>query len=269
MARLVERRRAKGTDGEDLLHLWLASGLDDGAIRDEVVTMLLAAHETTANALTWAWLQVLTYPAVLRAIRREVTELGGPDALLELPPKSGALPWTDAVINETLRRFPPVWVTSRGVAEPDTLVAEGHPPVEVRPGTVLLLGIHAMHHDPARWSHPEAFDPERWLRDPADGGVRGTTFPDLAFVPFGTGQRKCIGSHFAVLEARHCTGDPRHRRPGAVAGPAGGAGSARHASARWAGVGAVRLNDRGERQSQSSRRIMSAITLSSRITLTW
>ena len=78
VARLVARRRAQGGDGEDLLHLWLASGLDDAAIRDEVVTMLLAAHETTANALTWAWVQALRFPTVLRAIRREVAEQGGP-----------------------------------------------------------------------------------------------------------------------------------------------------------------------------------------------
>ena len=120
----------------------------------------------------------------------------------DLPPRAGALPWTDAVIHETMRLFPPVWATSRGAAEAGVLQARGHEPVELRAGTVLLLGIHAMHRDPARWAHPDAFDPERWLHDPDEGGVRGMSFPELPYVPFGAGQRKCIGSHFALLEAR-------------------------------------------------------------------
>ncbi|MEN0064345.1 MAG: cytochrome P450 [Myxococcota bacterium] len=181
VARLVERRRARGSDGEDLLHLWLHCGLDDEAVRDEVVTMLLAAHKTTANALTWAWVHLLRYPAALA---------------------SGALPWTDAVISESMRRFPPVWATVRTATEPAMLQVDGEAPFEVSAGTTLLLAFHTMQHDPDFWPHPEGFDPGRWLRTPEVGGVQGQAFPELPFAPFGSGQHKCIGAHFAQLEAR-------------------------------------------------------------------
>ncbi|MBX2798654.1 MAG: cytochrome P450 [Myxococcales bacterium] len=202
VADLVARRRARGSDGDDLLHLWLHSDLDDEAIRDEVVTMLLAAHETTANALTWAWLHLLRYPDALRAIRDEVAELGGPEGVLELSPRAGALPWTDAVVAETLRLYPPAWATGRSCAAAGELHPEGHSSVPVRQGTVLLMCFYAMHRSPRAWTHPEGFDPGRWLRAPSSGGVKGLTLPELPYVPFGTGQRKCIGSHFATLEAR-------------------------------------------------------------------
>lgn len=200
--RLIARRRARGSDGDDLLHRWLHSGLDDRAIRDEVLTMLLAAHETTANTLSWAWLHLLRHPAALRSLREEVAGLGTPQAILEASLQPGALPFTDAVVAEALRLYPPAWVTSRGVTAPTTFDVAGQPPCYVRQGTVLVLCFYVMQRDPRTWAHPEGFDPERWLRSPAEGGVRGRTFPDLPYAPFGAGQRKCIGSHFALLEAR-------------------------------------------------------------------
>jgi cytochrome P450 len=101
--RLIERRRARGTGGDDLLHLWLHSGLDDEAIRNEVVTMLLAAHETTANALTWTWVLLSKNPASLRRLRDELEPLDSPEAVVEASLKRNGMPWTDAVFHETLR----------------------------------------------------------------------------------------------------------------------------------------------------------------------
>jgi len=175
VSRLIERRRSAGSDGDDLLHLWLHSGLDDDAIRDEVVTMLLAAHETTANALTWTWTLLSRHPQALRKLVAEVNE--GDDRT-----------WTDAVIRESLRIYPPVWTLARH-ATTDAIL-DGH---AIPAGSNLTICIYAMHHDARYWPHPEGFDPDRWLSKSTSSGP---------WMPFGAGQRKCIGSHFALLEAR-------------------------------------------------------------------
>ena len=204
--RLIARRRARGSDADDLLHLWLHSGLDDDAIRNEVVTMLLAAHETTANALAWTWTLLSRNPATLRRLQAELEPLDTPAALIAASLKRDALPWTDAVFHETMRLYPPAWMTGRGAVHDTELQSEGHAPVAIPAGTPVMMPIHAMHRDPTVWVHPEGFDPERWLRPPAAGGVHGLRFPDLPYLPFGAGQRKCIGSHFALLEARIAIG---------------------------------------------------------------
>jgi cytochrome P450 len=97
-------------------------------------------------------------------------------------------------------------MTGRAAVEDTELQVDGHPPIAIPAGTPVMMPIFAMHRDPSFWSHPEGFDPERWLRSPDDGGVRGLTFPELPYMPFGAGQRKCIGSHFALLEARIAIG---------------------------------------------------------------
>ncbi len=220
--RLIARRRARQMDtrrkrlsgasretpaqGDDLLHLWLHSGLDDEAIRNEVVTMLLAAHETTANALAWTWTLLSRNPASLRRLREELAPLDSEEALIDASLKRDAMPWTDAVFHETMRLYPPAWMTGRGAVGDQVLQADGHAPITVPAGTPVMMPIHAMHRDPAVWVHPEGFDPDRWLRPPDQGGVAGLRFPDLPYMPFGAGQRKCIGSHFALLEARIAIG---------------------------------------------------------------
>lgn len=180
VADLIARRRAKGTDGDDLLHLWLHSGLDDDAVRDEVVTMLLAAHETTANALTATLAELSWHPAIRR---RVVAEVAGLDSGI---PGRDQAPLLEAVIKEGLRLHPPAWINARAAAGPEILGG-----VEIPEGSLVLIPIHAMHHDPRVWDNPEGFDPERW-----DGRPTGV------WMPFGAGPRKCIGSHFAMLELR-------------------------------------------------------------------
>lgn len=177
---LIARRRERGTDGDDLLHLWLHSGLDDEAVRNEVITMLLAAHETTANTLTFALALLSRNPQVRRKL---VEELRG---LETLSPDAAAAPYLEAVINEALRMYPPAWITARCPVE-DTELEGVHLPA----GSLLLIPIHALQNDPEAWPNPQGFDPDRWA-----------TKPEGLWMPFGAGQRKCIGSHFAMLEMR-------------------------------------------------------------------
>jgi len=177
---LLARRRAATHDADDLLGRLLASGLDDDAIASEVVTMLLAGHETTANALCWGLWELGRRPELQRQIQAEVAEAGplGVDALKRLPLTRGL--W-----QETLRLHPPVWMLARGVRE-DTVLA-GEP---VKKDTTLFACIHVLHRDPTVWQDAEAFDPHRWLQ-PQKG----------LYLPFGAGHRKCLGERFAAMEA--------------------------------------------------------------------
>lgn len=167
---LVRRRRQQRTDGDDLLHLWLASDLPDEAVRDEVITMLLAAHETTANALAFTLALLSWHPDV----RRRLQAAPDDDDLL------------DAVIKESLRLYPPAWITARAATTDTVLGGEAVPA-----GSLLVVPIRSLQRDPRGWKNPQGFDPDRW----ADG-------PTGVWMPFGAGQRKCIGSHFAMLELR-------------------------------------------------------------------
>jgi cytochrome P450 len=173
---LVDRRR-RGPERDDLLGRLLASGLDDEAIRSEVVTMLLAGHETTANGLCWALWELARRPDLQRRARADV--LAADEASL------AALPQLRGIWNETLRLHPPVWMLARGVRE-DTELAG----VPVKAGTTAFACLHIIHRDPRAWVDPDAFDPDRWTERP-------TGF----FLPFGEGHRKCLGERFAAMEA--------------------------------------------------------------------
>jgi cytochrome P450 len=169
----------------------------DGQARDEVMTLLLAGHETTATALTWALAAIDQAPAVRADLEAEW------DARPEAVPTAelaDALPLTTAVLAETLRLWPPSWMFSRRVLEPVVL---GGRTVPV--GTMCLISPALLHRDPRSWAEPERFWPDRWLRrvpgradrfDPRSPGQ-----PRGAYVPFGAGPRMCIGEQFAWSEA--------------------------------------------------------------------
>ncbi len=169
----------------------------DGHARDEVMTLLLAGHETTAMALTWALAAIDQTPAVRADLQAEW------DAKQESLPAAelaDALPLTTAVLAETLRLWPPSWMFSRRVLEPVVL---GGRTVPV--GTMCLISPALLHRDPRAWAEPEQFQPDRWLRrvsgqadrfDPKSPGQ-----PRGAYLPFGAGPRMCIGEQFAWSEA--------------------------------------------------------------------
>jgi cytochrome P450 len=154
------------------------------------VTMLLAAHETTANAMAFSLGLLARHPSVLRRLRQEVTAVlgDGPATAASLD----KMPLLEAVVREAMRLYPPAWILSRS-AEQDTTVAGQAIPK----GSVLFVPIYGVHRVPSVWEDPEAFDPERWL----DGRGERARKQNM-YLPFGMGQRRCVGEHLAMLEAR-------------------------------------------------------------------
>lgn len=195
---LIARRRA--TDpGTDLLGRLVAArdpetgaAMADRQVRDEVVTLLLAGFETTADLLTWAVLEIGRRPEVRDRLEAEVDAvLGGRPATPAV-----ALPYCGAVVAETLRLHPPAWLLVRRTAEPLELPT-GH---TLPGGATVLMPPWLIHRDPAWWRDPERFDPERWA-DASSPAPGEPARPRSAYLPFGAGPRQCLGNAFAMLEA--------------------------------------------------------------------
>lgn len=193
VARIIDARiAAPHPEPTDLLDLLLAAGegeqpLSRDEIQDEVMTLVLAGHETTANTLTWAFTLLSRYPAARDRLAAEVAEtLGDRDATAD---DFDALPWTQAVISETMRLYPPAWTIER-----DAVVADDIAGVQVSVGDTVAISPYLLHRNPEFWPNPEGFDPRRFLPD-APGR------PRYAFLPFGGGRRICVGAGLAQLEA--------------------------------------------------------------------
>lgn len=191
---IVDRARARGSSGTDLLSMLLAArddagtGLGDKELRDHLMTFFLAGHETTALALTFALTLLAKNPDMERKLRDEI------DGVLGDAPATAAdvsrLPYTRAVVLETMRLYPPAWAIGRETLE------ELHLGEYVLPkGSQLWFLQWVNHRDPTFFPEPLRFRPERWL----DGLER--TLPRFAYYPFGGGPRICIGIHFAMMEA--------------------------------------------------------------------
>jgi cytochrome P450 len=196
--------RPEGERGGDLLGMLLSARDEDGTamsaqqVRDEVMTLMLAGHETTANTMTWTALLLSRNPDARRKLEDELQRvLGGrPPTLADLP----NLPYNEMVIKESMRVYPPVWVLGYEAAE-DTLIG----PYTIRKGTAVFMSQWINHHD-ARWfPEPQAFRPERWA-DPATKHL-----PTYAYFPFGGGERLCIGKSFALMEAQLLLGTVAQR----------------------------------------------------------
>ena len=193
--RMIDERRRSGEDREDLLGLLLAArdeegdggGMTDAQLRDETLTIFLAGHETTANALAWAWHLLGQNPEAEARFHAEVDGvLGG-----RLPgaADAAALPYTRGVFAETMRLFPPAYLIGR---EPREDFALGG--FRIRRRSVVLVSPWLTHRDPRFWDAPLEFRPERWTPE-AEAAL-----PRFAYFPFGGGPRKCIGEGFAWME---------------------------------------------------------------------
>ncbi len=195
---VVERvfaRQASGGEMPDLLSRLLRQrdeqtpdGMTLRQARDETITLLLAGHETTANALTWTWFLLAQYPEAAAQVRAEVEAVLG-ERELNFEDLS-RLPYTTNVLQEAMRLYPPIWIMERRVLADDVIAG-----YRIPAGSTVALSPYVTHRHPAIWDEPQRFDPERFT--PAAVSRR----PPLAYFPFGAGQRLCIGQHFARMEA--------------------------------------------------------------------
>ena len=194
--RVIRERRASSEHSGDLLDMLLEArdedtgqGMNDEQVRNEVASIYGAGHETTAVTLSWVWLALNQNPEVLARLQQEVDTVlqGRLPVLSDLP----NLPYTSAVIEETLRVYPPVPLTVR-LAEQDAQVGGFHIPK----GSLMAISIFNIHRHPDYWQDPLAFRPERFLLENKAGLNRA------AFIPFLTGPHLCIGNNFAMLEGQ-------------------------------------------------------------------
>ena len=193
--RIIAARRRTAEDRGDLLSILLhaqdaddGTGMTDRQVRDEVMTLFIAGHETTAVALSWTWYLLAQHPDIDARLAAELhTVLGGrPPTAADLP----QLKYAEMVVNEAMRLYPPAYGIGRQVAKPTEV--GGYP---LSQGVIVIIPTWVVHRD-ARWfAEPELFRPERW------GEEAARRLPRFAYFPFGGGPRQCIGNAFAMMEA--------------------------------------------------------------------
>ncbi len=191
---LIARRRAQSPADrrKDLLTMLIQADTETGAmtdlqLRDEIVTMLVGGHETTALSLSWAWKAIAENPEVESRLHQELDEkLAGQLPTLE---DLQNLSWTRGVFQEALRLYPPVWYMARVAAEEDTI--DGH---HIPKGARVLVSAWFTHRHKDFWPNPDRFDPSRFLNPAAQHSHR------YAYFPFGGGRHTCLGNYFAQME---------------------------------------------------------------------
>jgi cytochrome P450 len=194
--RILRSRREQGGERADLLDLLLQArdadtgeGMSEQQIRDEVITLFVAAHETTATALAWTLYLLCKHPEVARRVAAEASSLpgDGPVSFADL----GKLAYTKMAFLEGMRLYPPLWLTVRRAVAEDTIAG-----YRIPAGALVGVVPYVVHRHPSSWQRPEAFEPERFAQADAEGRHRG------AYLPFGVGGHQCIGNNFAIMEAQ-------------------------------------------------------------------
>jgi cytochrome P450 len=193
--RIIDERRQSGEDRGDLLSMLIqardeegdGTGMTDEQLRDEAMTIFLAGHETTANALTWTWYLLSQNPEVEAKLHSEIDELlnGRLPAAEDYP----RLRYTEMVFAESMRLYPPAWILGRRALN-DYQIGDYHIPAR----SILLMSQYVMHHDSRYFPDPFKFEPERWAPELKESR------PKFSYFPFGGGTRICIGEHFAWME---------------------------------------------------------------------
>jgi cytochrome P450 len=194
--RIIDERRKAAEKPNDLLTMLMSAQdeetreqMTDRQLRDEVMTLVAAGHETTANLLTWTFYLLAQHPEAASRLKSEVASvLGGRAPSLEDLPR---LSFTRSVLDESLRLYPPAWVLERQALAEDRLGG-----YRVRPSVVIAISPFIMHRHARYWDRPNEFDPDRFSA--ARAGAR----PKYAYLPFGGGPRLCIGNAFAMMEAQ-------------------------------------------------------------------
>jgi cytochrome P450 len=195
MYRMIDERRRSGQDRGDLLSMLLladdeegaSGGMSDTQVRDEALTIFLAGHETTANALTWTWYLLSQNADAEAGFHDELqTVLGTRSPTPEDFPR---LRYTEMILAESMRLFPPAWAIGRRSIGPCSIGGFNIPP-----RSLILMSQYVMQRDARYFPEPERFDPERWLPENRDAR------PQFSYFPFGGGPRRCIGEGFAWLE---------------------------------------------------------------------
>ena len=195
IARLIAERRGSPPGRSDLLSLLLAArdtegdgrGMADAQVRDEAITIFLAGHETTANALAWTWYLLSNNPDAEARLHAELDAVLGGRA-----PEGADLPnlrYTEMVLAESMRLYPPAWIVGRRAMEPYAIGG-----YEVPKGSIVVACQWVTHRDPRFFPDPERFEPERWKPEAKEAR------PKFSYFPFGGGPRVCIGEGFAWME---------------------------------------------------------------------
>lgn len=192
--RVIAEHRKKKSDQSNLLSMLCAARdeetgemMSDLQLRDEVMTIFMAGHETTATALSWTWYLLGQNPDVEVRLRQEITQvLAGRLPTFQDVTK---LVYTRMVLEESMRLYPPIWAISRTATQDDEI--DGY---RIPRGSVVMMGIYSMHRHQQYWPYPDKFDPERF-RNEASNRER-----KYIYMPFGGGARVCIGNQFAMME---------------------------------------------------------------------
>jgi cytochrome P450 len=191
--RIISERRASKSDEGDLLSMLLAAQDEDGShmtdtqLRDEVMTLFLAGHETTALSLTWSWYLLATHPEAEKKFQAELEEVLGNRSpqVADLP----KLKYTEMIAKEAMRLYPPAYAVGREAIEETEIGG-----YRVPRGTQIFAFQWVTQRDPRFFDNPDSFEPERWTPE------RSEQIPKYAYFPFGAGPRQCIGNYFAMME---------------------------------------------------------------------
>jgi cytochrome P450 len=194
VAALMQRRRAEAADHVDFLAMLMSArdketgaAMSERELIDEVMTLVVAGHETTASALNWTWYLLATHPEVEARLHAEID--AAPATSAPSLAQMEALAYAQQVVNEALRLYPPGWLLSRRALAADVLAG-----FDIPAGADVLLSPYLLHRHPRFWSDPDAFRPERFAAE------NEAERPRFAYMPFAAGPRHCIGETFALYE---------------------------------------------------------------------
>ncbi len=192
----IKSRKSSGKSCDDLLQMLLdiryqdsGEGMSSAQLIDEINILFIAGHETSANALAWTWYMLSKHPLVFRKLQNEVNRVVTSNEINFEKLKD--LEYTQQVIEEALRLFPPIWATNRMAVEDDEFKG-----IPIKKGTTFGLFMYSVHRSPKLWEDPDSYRPERFSKE-----KKKTRHP-FAFIPFGGGPRLCIGKQFAMMEMK-------------------------------------------------------------------